>query len=648
MNISTKRHSYSHILAQAIKNLYGNDVRLWIWPDIENGFYYDIDFKGWNQVKNSDKMKWEIEISDKDLKNIQKEVKNIIKQNQKFIRFFLQTDKAISLLKDLEETYKVELANELKEKWEKKISFYANVKEISDDFIQKISDDKKKAYLELLKKIKDKYWLEKFVWECVILFLDMCAWPHVSNTEELDPKAVKIAKIAGAYWKWDEKNTMLTRIYGYAFDTKEELDDYLNFLEEAKKRDHRIIWKQMDLFSFSENVGLWLPLWHPMGMRLWKSIEDFWVKEHIKAGYEFIRTPHIWNQKLWEVSWHWGFYADSMYPPLEVGQTLEEEQQGKKAKESEKYLLKPMNCPFHVEIYKSSPKSYRQLPLKWAEIWTVYRYEKKGQLGGLTRVRWFTQDDAHIFCTKEQVKEEISKVVDFIDKILKAFWIEYQAYLSFKDPKSSKYVGSDEMWELSQSVLKEVSKEKNLNAPIEEWEAAFYWPKIDFRLKDCLWREHQCSTVQFDFNLPERFDLWYINQNWDKQRPYMIHRALLGSFERFISILIEHYAWVFPLWLAPRQVIIVPVSDKFDDYAKKVNECLRKNEVRSEVDLSSDSLSKKIRNAEKSHINYILVVWEKETNNWTISVRNYKTKEQTVENIDEFIARIKKEIENKC
>ena len=633
MNIETKRHSYSHILAQAVKNIYWNDVKMWIWPDIENGFYYDFD---------------NLEISDKSLKDIQKEVSAIIKQNQKFIKFSLPVDTAISLLKDLQEPYKVELANDLKSNGETEIWFYANIREMSEDFIQKIPEDtNKRKYLELLNQIKEKYNLEKFVQNNALMFLDMCAGPHVEETSQLDPKAVKIVKLAGAYWKGDEKNKMLTRIYGYAFDTKQELDNYLNFLEEAKKRDHRLIWKQMDLFSFSDNVGLWLPLWHPMGMRLWKSIEDFWTKEHVRAGYEFVRTPHIWNQKLWETSWHWGFYADSMYPPLEVWQTLEQAQEWEKVQESEKYLLKPMNCPFHVEIYRNSPKSYRQLPLRWAEIWTVYRYEKKWQLWWLTRVRWFSQDDAHIFCTKEQVKDEIIKVVDFIDKILSAFGIEYQAYLSFQDPKSSKYVGDKQMWELSQSVLKEVAEEKGLNAPIEEWEAAFYGPKIDFRLKDCLGREHQCSTVQFDFNLPERFDLTYTDKDGNPQRPYMIHRALLGSFERFISILIEHYAGVFPLWLAPRQTIIIPVSDKFDDYAKKVNELLLENDIRTEIDFSSDSFAKKIRNAEKAHINYILVVWEKESTNGTVAVRNYKTKEQTEEKIENFIERIKKEIEDK-
>ena len=633
--IKTKRHSYSHILWQAIKNLYWNDVEMWIWPDIENGFYYDFDFKN-------------INFSDKSLKNIQKEMKNIIKQNQKFINFKLDIKKAIELLNFLWEDYKVELAKDLEKEWHKQISFYININENLDSSkIENIKEENKKNYLKLLQKVVEKFDLKEYTKTYLVSFLDMCAWPHVDETKQLNTDSFKVSHIAWAYWKWSEKNPMLTRVYAYAFDTKQELNDCLKFLEEAKKRDHRVIWKKMDLFSFSDDVWLWLPLWHPMGMRLWRSIEYFWTKEHIKAGYEFVRTPHIWNQKLWETSWHWGFYADSMYPPLEVGQTLEQAQKWEKVEISEKYLLKPMNCPFHVNIYKNSPKSYRQLPLRWAEIGTVYRYEKKGQLWWLTRVRWFSQDDAHIFCTKEQVKDEIKRVIDFIEHIIKVFGMEYKAFLSFRDVSSSKYVWKDEDWNIAQSVLKEVAEKKKLNAVMQEWEAAFYGPKIDFQLKDCLWRWHQCSTVQFDFNLPERFDITYTDKNGKEQRPYMIHRALLWSFERFISILIEHFAGIFPLWLAPKQVIIIPVVEKFDDYAKKINEQLFSLEIRSEVDFSSDSFSKKIRNAEKSHINYIIVVWEDEEKSNTISVRNYKTKEQTIENVEDFITRIQKEIESK-
>jgi len=633
MELSTKRHSLAHIMAQAVKQNFP-EAKIATGPDTEDGFFYDFDF-------------WDIDFSNKDLKKIEKSMKKIISQGQNFKRFEVNFDEARKILDLMWEWFKKELVDKFesgdfknKEKLSDKVSFYINT-----------SKGWKESELQAFLKSEWFELFEEMDWDQIknLKFIDMCTGPHVENTKELDTNSFKLSKVAGAYWLGSEKNKMLTRIYAYAFNNKEELDTYLHMLEEAKKRDHRLIAKKMDIFSFNENVWLWLPLWHPMGGRLWRVIEDFWLEEHQKADYEFVRTPHIWNKKLWELSWHWGFYWDSMYPPLEVGQTLEDAQAGKKVEEweSEKYLLKPMNCPFHVEIFKHSPKSYREFPMRWAETGTVYRYEKKGQLGWLTRVRWFTQDDAHLFCRKDQVKEEFAKVVDFIDKILKTFGMEYQAYLSFRDPKSDKYVWSDEMWELAQKTLKEVAEEKWLNAPIEEGEAAFYWPKIDFRLKDCLWRQHQCSTVQFDFNLPERFDLSFTNKDWEQERPLMIHRALLWSFERFISILIEHYAWVFPLWLSPRQVIIVPVSDKFDFYAKTLNKELKKYKIRSEIDFSSDSFNKKIRNAEKSHINYILVVWEQEEKDKTISVRDYKTKEQSIEKLEDFIERILEEIKEK-
>lgn len=601
MNIEEKRHSLSHIMSQAIQAIYWTKVWLGVWPIIENWFYQDYDF-------------WGIEFWENDLKEVEKKMKNIIKQNQKFVQYEISVPEAIKKYKEINDIYKLEIIDDLVKMWEKNISFYKNI---------------------------DQNWK--------VVFDNLCKWPHIENTNQLDVNAFKLTKLAWAYWKWDEKNKMLTRIYWVAFETKDELDSYLTQIEEAKKRDHRIIWKKMDIFSFSENVWLWLPLWHPMWWRLWRAIEDFWLAEHVKWWYEFVRTPHIWNQKLWETSGHWGFYSESMYPTMEVWQTLEEAKAWKKIDHdlSEKYLLKPMNCPFHVEIYNNSPKSYRELPLKWAELWTVYRYEKRWQLGWLTRVRWFTQDDAHIFCTKEQVKEEFSKVVDFIDHIVKSFGLDYQAYLSFRDPEWDKYVWSKEMWNISQNVLKEVAEEKWLNAPIEEWEAAFYWPKIDFKIKDCLGREHQCSTVQFDFNLPERFDMTFTNSEWKQERPFVIHRALLWSFERFISILIENYAWIFPLWISPRQIIIIPVADKFDNYAKYLNSRFLENWLKTEIDFSSDSFSKKIRNAEQKHINYILIVWEQEEKDSTVSVRNYKTKEQTVEKIEDFKNRVLDEVRRK-
>lgn len=635
-NLATKRHSLAHIMAQAVKQNFP-EVKIATGPETEDGFYYDFDF-------------WEIEFSEKDLKKIEKSMKKIITQNQDFKKFEVNYSDARDILNKMWEDFKTELIDRFeswdfknKEKISNKISFYYN-----------ISKWKNSEYYEKIQDFLKENNFEKFAdldWDQVknLKFIDMCTGPHLENTKELDPNSFKLVKVAWAYWLGDEKNKMLTRIYSYAFNNKEELDWYLKMIEEAKKRDHRLIGKKMDIFSFSENVGLWLPLWHPMWWRLWRVIEDFWLEEHKKAGYEFVRTPHIWNKKLWETSGHWGFYSDSMYPVLEVWQTLEDAKSGKKVAEweSEKYLLKPMNCPFHVEIFKHSPKSYREFPMKWAETGTVYRYEKKGQLGWLTRVRWFTQDDAHLFCRKDQVKEEFSKVVNFIDKIVKTFGMEYQAYLSFRDPRSDKYVWSDEMWEFAENTLKEVAEEKWLNAPIEQWEAAFYWPKIDFRLRDCLWREHQCSTVQFDFNLPERFDLTFTNKDWEQERLVMIHRALLWSFERFISILIENYAWVFPLWLAPRQIIIIPVSEKFDNYSKKLNEKLRSFWLRTEIDFSSDSFNKKIRNAEKSHINYIIIVWEQEEKNETLSVRNYKTKEQSIEKVEDFKNRVLEEIKEK-
>lgn len=601
MDIKIIRHSMSHLMAQAVKELYWQNVKMAIWPDIENWFYYDFDF-------------WWIEFWDDNLKELEKKMKQLIKQNQKFENYTLPFQEAINYLKSVWEDYKIELAQDLEQKWEKEISFYKNINQ---------------------------------AWNTT--FVDMCFWPHVENSNKLNPNAFKLEKVAWAYWKWDSNNKMLTRIYWVAFKTPKELQDYLKMIEEAKKRDHRIIWKKMDIFSFSENVWLWLPLWHPMWWRLWRVIEDYWLEEHKKWWYEFVRTPHIWNKKLWIESGHWGNYGDSMYPALEVGQTLEDAKLWKKVENSlsEQYLLKPMNCPFHVEIFKHSPKSYREFPLRWAETWTVYRYEKKWQLGWLTRVRWFTQDDAHIFCRKDQVKEELERVIKFVQKIIKTFGLEYETFLSFRDNKDSKYIWTDEIWDLSQNTLKEVCENLWLKTIIEEWEAAFYWPKIDFKIKDCLWRSHQCSTIQFDFTLPERFNLTFINKDWKEERPVMIHRALFWSFERFISILIEHYAWSFPLWLAPRQTIIIPVAEKFDNYAKKLNEDLLKNWFRSEIDLTSDSFNKKIRNAETSKINYILIVWEQEEKDGTISIRNYKTKEQINDKIENFIYNLKQEEEKK-
>ncbi len=635
MDLSTKRHSYAHILAQAIKHLYGNEVKMAIGPDTENGFFYDFDFNN-------------IEFSDKNLKEIEKEMQNIIKQGQEFVHFTLPAKEALKLLEDLEEPYKIELAQEIIDKWEIEISFYANIKNLPENFIEKLQNHKT-DYLKLLQKIKTAYNLEKFIWNNALLFLDMCAGPHVNNTKELDPKAFKLNKVAWAYWKWDENNKMLTRIYGYAFDTKEDLKKYLDFLEEAKKRDHRVLWQKLWLYTIKpEEVGAGLILWKPKWAILYNELAHFIEKECNKRWYIPVRTPHIGKKRLWEISGHWWFYNESMFPPLELWMTLEDWQDQRKPKESETYLLKPMNCPFHVMIYKDENHSYRELPIRYWEFGTVYRYEKKWELGWLTRVRGFTQDDAHIVCTPDQIKDEIWKAVDFVLDVLKTFGFNnVEIFVSLSDPNSNKYVWPKNMWELAEKTIEEVLDEKNISYKKEEWEAAFYWPKIDFKIKDSIGRLWQCSTIQFDFNLPERFNMTYTDKDWNEKQPFMVHRAIFGSFERFIGILIEHFAGTFPLWLAPIQARIIPVSDKFDNYAKEILNKLKENEIRADIDLSDNSLAKKIRNAEKEHINYILVVWEKEANEWTVSVRNYKTKEQNVLKVDELINNLKEEINTK-
>ena len=581
-NIQKIRHSLSHILALAIKEKFP-EAKFGIGPDIENGFYYDFD---------------NIKITDKDLELIEKRMKEILKQNLKFEKEEISKAEAEKLFKD--QPYKLELIKDIPDE---KISIY------------KTGD-----------------------------FIDLCAGPHIEDISEINPKAFKLEKIAGAYWKGSEKNPMLTRIYGLAFESKEELDHYLEILEEAKKRDHRILGKELDLFHTEEDVGIGLILWHPKGALLYKLIENFWIDKHLENGYELVRTPHIGNRRLWEKSGHWGFYSESMYPPLEVGQSLEEVKNKEKVKESEQFLLKPMNCPFHVCIYNASPHSYKDLPIRWAEDATVYRFEKKGELSGLTRVRGFTQDDAHIICRKDQVEEELKTVIDFILFIYKAFGFgqdSVNVYLSLRNPdEKEKYAGNDKGWEFSESMLRKVAKEKELNFTEEKGEAAFYGPKLDFKIKDVLGREWQCSTLQFDFNLPQRFEMSFINEKGEKEEPYMIHRALFGSFERFIGLLIEHYAGNFPFWLSPVQIAIVPVSEKHIEYAKKVSEQLKP--FRTKIIDEDETVSKKIRIAATQKIPYIITVGDKEMENETISVRKRGNEDLGNMTIKDFIQLEKK------
>lgn len=571
------RYSLSHILAIAIKEKYP-EVKLGMGPAIENGFYYDFD---------------NLNISEADLKEIEKRMKHIIKQNIVFEKREIPKEEAKELFK--EEPYKLELIDEIPSEV---VSIYKTGN-----------------------------------------FIDLCAGPHVNSTNEINPDSFKLEKIAGAYFKGSEKNKMLTRIYGIAFENKTDFDNYLKIQEEAKKRDHRVLGKDLNLFHTEEDVGIGLILWHPKGALLYRIIEDFWVKKHLENGYELIRTPHIGNKKLWEKSGHLGFYSGSMYPPLEVSQSLEESKQKQEIKESEQFLLKPMNCPFHIAIYNSTPHSYREFPLRWAEIGTVYRFEKKGELSGLTRVRGFTQDDAHIFCRKDQVEEELKKVIDFILFIYESFGFDVNSvnvYLSLRDPlDKEKYAGNDEGWNFSESVLRKVAKEKNLNFKEEQGEAAFYGPKLDFKIKDALQREWQCSTLQFDFNLPQRFGITFTNDKGEKEEPYMIHRALFGSFERFIGLLLEHYAGNLPFWLSPVQISIIPVGKAHQDYAYKIKEELK--EFRVEVKDDAETVSKKIREAASQKIPYIITVGDKEVKNSTISVRKRGNEDLGEMQIQEFI-----------
>jgi len=460
----------------------------------------------------------------------------------------------------------------------------------------------------------------------------------------IDINAFKLLNISGVYLEDNDKNKMVQRIYVVVFQTENELMEYNRLIQEAEKRDHRKLGRELDLFHIDDVVGSGLPLWHPKGAILWRVIEDFWYKEHLKNGYQLVRTPHIGNKKLWETSGHWGFYNESMYPPIEVGQTLKENQNKEKTKESEQFLLKPMNCPFHIQIFKNRPHSYRELPLRWAECGTVYRYEKKGELSGLTRVRGFTQDDAHIICTPDQVENELKKVVDFILFIYKSFGFEIESinvYLSVRDKESKKYAGNDEGWDFTEKILEKVALDKKLNITKDVGGAVFYGPKLDFKIKDAIGREWQCSTLQFDFNLPERFDMTFINDKGQEERPYMLHRALFGSFERFIGVLIEHYAGALPAWLSPVQVKIIPVAERHIEYCQKLSDEFIQEEIRVELDLSGETVGNRIRKVSQEKIPYVLVIGDKEIESNKLNVRDRGSLNIREVNKEDFMFEIK-------
>lgn len=571
---STLWHSSAHLMAEALEALYPG-IKLAIGPPIENGFYYDVDFG-------------QHSFSQEDFPKVEKLMLELAKKKNEYIRKQVSKAEALEYFTAKADPYKLELLEALNDG---DITFYTQGE-----------------------------------------FTDLCRGPHIPHTGFI--KAAKVLNVAGAYWRGDEKNKMLTRVYAITFPKQAELDEYMQLLEEAKKRDHRKLGKELGLFHFSQKVGSGLPLWLPKGADLRGRLQAFLQAAQTKAGYLQVITPHIGHKELYETSGHWAKYGADSFKPIETPQ------------EDEVYMLKPMNCPHHCEIFKAEPKSYRDLPMRLAEFGTVYRYEQTGELHGLTRVRGFTQDDAHIFCTVDQVKEEVGKVIDLVLYIFKTLdFHDYLAQVSLRDPNNpSKYIGSDENWEKAETAIKEVADEKGLKTVVELGEAAFYGPKLDFMVRDAIGRKWQLGTVQIDYNLPERFQLEYTGADNQKHRPVMIHRAPFGSMERFVAILIEHCAGQFPLWLTPEQVRLLPVSEKFNEYAKSVATELKNYDIRASVDESNEKVGKKIREAELARVPYMLIIGEQEQQAGTVSARKKGTGDVGVLSIAEFATQVQNEI----
>jgi len=569
-------HSSAHIMAEALEILYPG-IKFWVGPPLENGFYYDVDL--------GDHI-----LSPLDFEKIEQKMLELARQNNNFIRKEITKVDAITYFKDKNDGYKL-------------------------DLLERLEDGNITLYTQGN-------------------FTDLCRGPHIPNTGFI--KAAKILNIAGAYWKGDEKNKMLTRIYGITFPKDKELKEYLVLLEEAKKRDHRKLGKELELFTFSEKVGLGLPLWLPKGAMLRERLIQFMQKAQTKAGYLPVVTPHIALKDLYVCSGHYEKYGADSFQAIQTPH------------EGEEFFLKPMNCPHHCEIFKSSPKSYKDLPIRYAEFGTVYRYEQKGELHGLTRVRGFTQDDAHLFVRPDQVKEEFCKVIDLVLHVFNALdFKDYTAQISLRHPNNkSKYIGSDENWQLAEQAIIESSAEKGLRTIVELGEAAFYGPKLDFMVKDALGRKWQLGTIQVDYNLPERFELEYTGSDNQKHRPVMIHRAPFGSLERFIAVLIEHCGGNFPLWLTPDQFAILPLSEKYNDYAKKVQADLLSFDLRGFVDDRNEKIGKKIRDQELMKIPFMLIVGEKEENEGKIALRAHGKGDIGEYNIDDFVKYVNQMIEN--
>ena len=564
-------HSTSHLMAHAVQSIFP-EAKFGVGPAIDAGFYYDIDINS--------------SLTEDDLKKIEDKMMDLSKENNSFVREELPKEKAMDFFGQKKDNYKTEI-----------------ISEIPDD--------------EVISIYKEGS------------FTDLCTGPHLPAAGKI--KFVKLLNISGSYWRGDEHNKQLQRIYGISFPKKKMLEDYLVFLEEAKKRDHRKLGKQLDLYSTHEEAGSGLIYWHPKGARVRLEIENFWRKAHLDNGYEVVYSPHMGKSWLWETSGHLGFYKESMYSNMKV--------------DEQDYYIKPMNCPFHIMIYKTHLRSYRDLPLRWAELGTVYRYEKSGTLHGLLRVRGFTQDDAHIFCSEEQVDSEIEEVIRFCIYMLNAFGFkDMNFYLSTK-PEGA--VGEDALWEKATNSLRNALEKKGLSYKVDEGGGAFYGPKIDIKIKDALNREWQLSTIQFDWNMSVRFDLHYIGEDGKEHRPFMIHRALLGSLERFFGVLIEHYGGAFPVWLAPVQVAVIPVSQNFVDYAKQVINHLKSEDIRVQLDERNEKIGYKIRDWENNKVPYMLIVGEKEVNSGGVSVRQHKKGDLGALSLSDFLSKIKDEIKNK-
>ncbi len=602
-----QRHSLAHILAQAVQRTIDPMAKLWIWPSIDVWFYYDFIFSEG------------VEFKEEQLKELTKKMQWIAKENQPFHRIDVDYKKAKEIVKMMGEEFKIELMDEFKSQGETNFSFYINT--IPVDAKERLLKDAKPAYIKKYEKLTESLKQKDF-----ITFIDMCEWPHVESGKEINVDAFQLDKLAGAYRRGNSENPMMTRIYGLAFESKDKLKEYILMMEEAKKRDHKILGQKFDLFSFSE-YGPGFPFFHHNGMMIINELQKYWRDVHYRDGYQEIKTPIMLSKELRELSGHRWHYKDSMYISV-----IDEKE----------YAIKPMNCPGGMLVYKTTPKSYRDLPLKSGEFGLVHRHEMSGTLNGLFRVRTFTQDDAHIFCTHDQFKDEIKKVMDLIFEVYAKFGFTKLAIELSTRPENN-YVWELADRDLAEAKLKEALSEKKVDYVLNEGDGAFYGPKIDFKVFDAIGREWQCGTIQLDFALPKRFELEYIGEDWQKHTPIMLHRVVYGSMERFLGILIEHYAWAFPLWLAPQQVKIIPVAEPFSDYAKDISLRLKAQGLRSEVDKGDDSFSKKIRNAELMKIPYIVIVGEKEKASNTLSIREYASKKQYEIWVEEFVAKCMKE-----